>query len=560
MGRLVSTEFYSVINQISDQDFNPEHIFAIFRKEMPSVAPMIGIVLLKASIYLPIKRSSDMSVSNIELYDITNGEESNNIEFGFPISDGGRVVVVSGIAKNDTWTDEKREDNFILSKMIYLLVGRANTMSTLSNLMFFDQLTGIPNETGLSRYMAKTISEGTFSNYSTNFLNIKNMKLMNSRYSEAAGNAVMLGYAKAVSSYAEKNGNGIAARLGGDNFLAFIESAKEEEFLEFVRNIEVPFTKADGKEIRIKVDSRLGYYNIKPGDGINEAMRNSDVAVKLARKTNYPDCVMFEENMKTHLLKMRQLEQNIPNAIENKEFVVYYQPKVDISKQGSFSVNGAEALVRWVKDGEMVSPGEFVPLLEKSGLIALIDYYVLEQVCLDINDLISRGIKPVKVSSNFSRRHLQDSEFADKVESIIRKHNIDPKYIEIEITESYDDEDMYALMIFEKRMHSIGVDLAVDDFGCGFSSLKMIKNIVADTIKLDKSIIDGIGEGGADDIIISHIIKMINNLGKNIIAEGVETEKQASFLRENGCNNIQGFLFAKPCAKENYEKFLISAE
>ena len=106
----------------------------------------------------------------------------------------------------------------------------------------------------------------------------------------------------------------------------------------------------------------------------------------------------------------------------------------------------------------------------------------------------------------------------------------------------------------------IGVGEKIDDFGCGFSSLKMIKNIVADTIKLDKSIIDGIGEGGADDIIISHIIKMINNLGKNIIAEGVETEKQASFLRENGCNNIQGFLFAKPCAKENYEKFLISAE
>jgi len=556
MERLVSKKFYNILSQISDEEINAEQIFSVFRKEVPNVAIKTDVVLFKASIYEPVRRSSEMNITEVELYNATNGEASNDIEWVFPTSNGGRVVVTAGIKKNADWNEDIKEDIYTLARIIYLLVGRAKTMGDLFNLMFFDQLTGISNETGLTKFMGKAIAQGRFTNYCTNFLNIKNMKLINSRYSDAAGDAVMHGYAKAISTFAGERGNGIAARLGGDNFLAFIDKEHEDEFLKFINNIEIPFTKLDGKEIKIKVDTRLGYYDIKPGDGINEAMRNSDVASKLARKTNYPDCVHFEEKMKTHILKMRQLEQNIPYAIENKEFVVYYQPKVDISMEGIFVINGAEALVRWIKDGEIISPGEFIPVLEKSGLVLLVDYYVFEQACIDINDQLARGLQPVKVSTNFSRRQLQDSDFADKVEAIVKKHNIDTRYLEIEITESYDDEDMYALSNFEKRMHELGINLAVDDFGSGFSSIKMIKNIVADTIKLDKSIIDGIGEGGADDIIISNIIKMINDLGKNVIAEGVETEKQAHFLRKNGCNNIQGFLFAKPCAREEYEKYL----
>lgn len=556
MNRLVSSEFYNILSQISDQNLDPEHIFTVFKRSFPKIAQKYGILLVRARIYEPLKRSRDMAITEVEIYDVTDGKETNRLELEFSTAGGGRVVITAGIGIDDIWTEDMKEDHYVISRLIFLLVGRAKTMGTLMNLMFYDQVTGISNETGLTRFMGTTIAEGRFASYCSNFLNIKNMKLINSRYGDEAGDAVMLGFAKALNDFAQKRGDGLAARLGGDNFLVFIDAYKEEEFIEYVKNIVIPFSGKNGKMIELKVESRLGYYYIKAGDGINEAMRNADVASKLARKATYPDHVRFEESMKVHMLKIRQLEQNIPDAIEKREFVVYYQPKVDISEAGAYKLKGAEALVRWVKDNEMISPGEFIPVLEKSGLIALIDYYVLEQVCVDINNWLARGITPVKVSSNFSRRHLQDSEFANKVEAIIRKHNVDPKYIEIEITESYDDEDMQALSMFEKRMHELGIDLAVDDFGCGFSSLKMIKNIVADTIKLDKSIIDGIGDNGPGDIIISHIIQMINCLGKNIIAEGVETETQAAFLRENGCSSIQGFLFAKPCAKDAFEAFL----
>lgn len=556
MSRFVSEDCYNILSRISDDDFEMSHIFDVFREEIPRIAQKYGIILLSSTVYEPVRKSHEMRVSEFEMYNATNGMAANNIQETFPIGNGGRVVVTAGIATESVWTEELMQDVHVISRLVYLLLGRANSMATLNHLTFNDQLTGISNETGLNGFMGKTLGRGIFDNYSSNFINIKNMKLINSRYTKEAGDAVMRMYAKKIEVFAREKGNGIAARLGGDNFLVFIEQKHEEEFLEYMNNLVIQYTREEGKVKDIKIESRIGYYIIRPGDGIDEAMRNADVAARFARKATYPDVVKFEDNMMDNILKIRQLEQNIPHAIDNKEFVVYYQPKVDISRKGEYKLNGAEALVRWKKDGQMISPGDFVPVLEKSGLITLIDYYVFEQVCVDIKDWIERGFTPVKVSSNFSRRHLQDSEFSNKVEAIIRKHNIDTSYIEIEITESYDDEDMQALMRFEQRMHELGVDLSVDDFGSGFSSIKMIKNIVADTIKLDKSIIDGIGNEGPDDIIISHIISMINNLGKKVIAEGVETEKQADYLRLNGCNNIQGFLFAKPCAKEEFEQYM----
>lgn len=556
MQNLVSDEFYNILTQISDVNYDFEQVIGVFRKHAPNIAGKLGLVLMQARICEPVRRSSEQKITNIEIYNIANGHDVNEEMLEFPIGNGGRVVVISGVPKDKIWTDDMKRDNYVISRMIYLLVGRAKTMTMLSEMIFTDMLTGIPNETRLNQFMGMTLGQHRFNQYCTNFLNIKNMKLMNSRYGQRAGDAVMYGYARAISEYASKQGGGIAARLGGDNFLVFIEASKEEDFLEFVKHITVPLALNGGEMIDIKVDSRLGYYYIKDLDGINDAMRNADVAAKLAKRENMPDFVRFEDSMREQLLKLKQLEENVPSAIDNEELVVFYQPKADITDANEYRMNGAEALVRWKKDGELLPPGEFIPMLEQSGLVTQVDFFVLERVCKNIRQWVAQGKKPVRVSSNFSRRHLQDKDFADKIEHILQEYDVDPKYIEIEITESYDAEDMEALSEFEKRMHEIGINLAVDDFGSGFSSLKMIKNIVADTIKLDKSIIDGIGGGNADDVIVKHIIMMINSLGKNVIAEGVETEKQAQFLRENGCSNIQGFLFARPCPKEEFEKRL----
>ena len=160
--------------------------------------------------------------------------------------------------------------------------------------------------------MNMTISNGTFANYCSNFVNIKNMKVINSRYSDSIGNVILTGYAQTLNSFATKRGNGIAARLGGDNFLVFIEADKEMEFLEFVKNISVPYTNCE--DVPVKVDARVGYYFINKGDGTNDAMSNADIASKLARNDAYSDQVKFEESMMIHTLKMKQLEQNIPDA------------------------------------------------------------------------------------------------------------------------------------------------------------------------------------------------------------------------------------------------------
>lgn len=556
MQGFVSDDFYRILSQISDQNYHFEHIIEVFRREIPPIAARNGIVLIKARVVEPVRRSNQMNSTEIGIFEDTEGKEYVTQIQEFPIGNRGYVEVITGIDHDVEWTEALKRDVYVAARMIYLLVGRAKTMAALSDMMFVDQLTGIPNEVKLTQFMGMTMEQGRFTDYCSNFLNIKNMKLLNNRFSDRLGDEILQSYAKIISEFATNRGNGIAARLGGDNFLVFLEASKEEEFLEYMRNLRVTHTGNDGVKSEFKIDSRIGYHFIQAGEDVSDAMRNADVASKTARNTSLPDYVQFEESMKTQILRRSQLEQSIPDAIKQREFVVFYQPKAHIANAEQYTTCGAEALVRWSKDGELISPGEFVPILEKSGLITQIDFYVFERVCEDINDWIARGIEPVKVSSNFSRRHLQDVDFADKVEKIIKKHHVDTKYIEIEITESYDDEDMQALSNFEKRMHELGVSLSVDDFGSGFSSIKMIKNIVADTIKLDKSIIDGIGEGGPDDIIVSHIIMMINKLGKNVIAEGVETEVQAKFLRENGCDYIQGFLYGRPCPKDAFETYI----
>lgn len=554
MKNLTSEKCLNIVSNIPEKDMDVELVFKAIRDEMPAIAENYGLVLIMVHMVEPkYNKTGDVNIKDIELLNITKGEPVNDYVVAFEMGNGGRANFIFAIKDGEVWTTEMQQDMKVLAKLFYLLTGRARAMQTLNVLTFTDPLTGIANETALGRFMHSREVLGDFDTYCSNFINMKNMKLVNSRYGQDSGDRVLTSFAQKLSNFA--GDVGCAARLGGDNFFVFIKAEREESLLNYLSKLTVDFRRPDGKEIKINIDARVGYYYSRSGDTIPDAMQNADIAARVARQSRNPDIVEFEDIMKTDMLQLKDMEENIPKALDNHDFVVYYQPKADISDKNKFKLNGAEALVRWIRDGIMVPPMKFIPILEQNGLVTLVDFYVFEQVCKDIRSWIDKGIKPIRVSSNFSRRHLKDSKFVDKIEYIIKKYDINPEYLEIEITESYDSDDMEALMRFEQRMHKLGVNLAVDDFGSGFSSLKMVKNIVSDTIKLDKSIIDGIGENSGDEIMVSHIIKMIQCLGKEVIAEGVEHEKQADFLRENGCLNIQGYLYGKPMPIDQFEEY-----
>lgn len=551
MSKIVSKEFQDFFERIPDGERNVDVILDVFSQYVPDLAKSCDLCFLKTVIIYEngLNPSVKQEIILLDMERPSLVEKQKDVVYH--LDNGGMVRITAAVSSDRDWDEETEQDFLFLSKMLYFVYGRAKVMKQLFDVSYTDKMTGVANEEQLYRYMGRLLEAGTFAEYSSNFVNIKNMKLFNEVYGTGLGDQILISYANKLKEFVGKTG--CVSRLGGDNFLVLIQKEREDDFLLFLRELCVEIVLPGDRIEFVKVDTRLGYYNLNPGDTISEAMNHSSIALNLAKKNQNENVIMYHDSMKYEMIKMRQLEDSIPDAIENREFVVFYQPKVRLLENNDYVLYGGEALVRWNKDGHMISPGDFVPILERNGLITEIDYYVFETVCQHIKKWELDALTPVCISTNFSRRHLRDPRFADKIEEIVHVYHVNPSYLEIEITESYDEEDLEALTKFEQRMHALGIRLAMDDFGSGFSSLKMLKDMAADTVKLDKSIIDGVGgQNKEDGIIVSHMIRMIHSLGKDLIAEGVERQEQSDFLKENGCVHIQGFLYGRPMPETEF--------
>ena len=241
-------------------------------------------------------------------------------------------------------------------------------------------------------------------------------------------------------------------------------------------------------------------------------------------------------------------------GLKNGEFLVYYQPKVNIENN---TLCGCEALVRWMHNGELIPPGKFISILEENGNISALDFYVFRRVCSDIAEWNRKGITPVRVSSNFSKVHLKDPDFADKIIEIIDEYGIDPKYVEVELTESSAYDDFASLAEFVNVMKSKGIFTSMDDFGTGYSSLSMLRDLDVDVIKIDKSFIDDLDrENNPNKKMIGTIVRMIHDLEREVICEGIETKEQVEFLKQIHCFAAQGYLYDTPLPHDEFEKRL----
>ena len=239
-------------------------------------------------------------------------------------------------------------------------------------------------------------------------------------------------------------------------------------------------------------------------------------------------------------------------AIEHEEFMVYYQPKYDPSTN---KLRGAEALIRWQNDDMgFVPPGRFIPIFEKSGFITEIDHYMLEHVARDQKAWLDKGFECVPVSVNVSRAHFIESDLAEQIRDIVDKAGTPHKYIEIELTESAFFDDKKALIATITRLKEYGFAVSMDDFGSGYSSLNSLKDMPLDVLKLDAEFFQGDSQGDRGEIVVSEAIKLAKSLNMRTVAEGVEVKEQVDFLASQGCDMIQGYYFAKPMPKEDYEQ------
>lgn len=433
---------------------------------------------------------------------------------------------------------------FAVTILIYLLMSR--------HMLGRNMQTEIVNYDGLLKKAELLELKKTLTNYSGILFNIKDFKYVNQKVGAKAGDEVLKLYARSFVKKMKK-GDYIFG-TGGDNFFALVQKGREQEFIDALGQKRVEIN-LDGKSQIIPILARAGIYQIHEGDNIHEVLNRCTLALNNAKEQGMGDYQWFEEKMFEQMIKEKEILNAFPAAIAGTEFVVYYQPKVDIVENKLY---GAEALVRWVRDDKMVSPGLFIPALEKSNLITQLDFYVFEQVCKNIRKWLDEGTRVVKISSNFSKLHLGNPYFAEDILDIMEKYKVDAKYIDVELTESSGFYDQKALYNFVSKMNEAGVAVSIDDFGTGYSSLSLLKALNVDVVKIDKSFFDDLESG--DDInrkMVENVIQMVQDLGKDVICEGIETEAQKEMIKSYNAKIVQGFYYDKPLPRVMFEERLL---
>lgn len=317
-------------------------------------------------------------------------------------------------------------------------------------------------------------------------------------------------------------------------------------------------------DIQEKIEQGEIYYDLKISvgvyilnnrkHGIERILSRSDVARKTIKGQHDRLYAFYTEEMKKSQVKNKEIEDKMEKALEKGEFYVCYQPKFSTQQK---KVVGAEALVRWRMNGEnVIPPSDFIPLFESNGFIKELDKYVFEQVCKDVSGWLDKGLDVKPVSVNLSQMQLYNSNFIKEYAEILERYDLDSKYVQLELTETAMFDNPVVLAKIINQLHNIGFEILMDDFGKGYSSLNMLKNVEVDTVKIDKSFVDDIGSNKKVERIIATIVSLVRALNMHVVAEGVENEIQYRFLNLVECDEIQGFYFSKPIVADEYEELL----
>ncbi|MCQ2601995.1 MAG: EAL domain-containing protein [Treponema sp.] len=417
-----------------------------------------------------------------------------------------------------------------------------------------DVQSGLPNVYGFIDIVDNIIKTKDITKYNSYYFDMIRMGRLNSIYGKEIGDEIIIKYARYIKS---KIGHDeCVGRLGGNYFVALIRCDHTDEFLKLLSDVPVVLKTFDNKMETIHISANAGITafesnKINPGVYISYSAE----ALYYAKNVYKKPYVFFDDNLKKEIDERKMLEEALSKAIENEEFITFYQPKVSTN---AHQLSGAEALIRWKRNGSLVPPVKFIPILEKNEKICQVDFWVLNQVCHDLKRWLEDGFTPMPVSVNFSRRHLGNPNLADEIVATIERNDIPKSLIEIEITETIDEYSIDVLKTFVEKLQAKGVRAAIDDFGSGSSSLNLIHQIKFDVLKIDKELVDIENEIGRT--LLTRTVELAQLLGMEVIAEGVETQKQVDFLKSVNCPHIQGYFFDKPLEKKEFEKRLIKKD
>ncbi|RFU63456.1 bifunctional diguanylate cyclase/phosphodiesterase [Peribacillus glennii] len=429
-------------------------------------------------------------------------------------------------------------------------------LEIISYMAFHDQLTGLLNRAALIRDLKVEIKKNQKQNTEFALLNIDldRFKYLNDTMGHEAGDLLLKNVGQRLLSMKYKNFE--VYRQGGDEFNILLKNTDEELVNEFVAEIfkvfNIPF-QLKRQEYFITPSIGISMY---PFDGHDSEMliRKADGALYQVKEKGKAHYQFYNTGMTVHFPGLVMMESQLRRAIENRELILYYQPQVDLHTNETTSF---EALLRWANPIlGFVSPGEFIPLAEDTGLIISIGDWVIEEVCRQLRSWEDKGIHGLKIGVNLSPKQFTQPSLCERIAYLLKKYSLKPSSLEIEITEGAMQDTAETIKILD-QMKEIGLSISVDDFGTGYSSLSYLKQFPLDTLKIDQSFVKEILFDKKDAAITNTIIHLANSLGLEVIAEGVETTEQAGFLKDANCSKAQGFLFSKPVPAEELFKHLI---
>ena len=520
---------------------------------IPPICNILNIGFIKIKLIAPssIIARNGLNQERV-MYEDPNGFESMPIIQTYRTGENGMATIEIRAKKSHKFTPPELQAAKLISDDIFIILGRSRLMSAIHYASQTDTMTGAPNTAQLVHHSIELKAKNKLQNFSGLFLNLKNYKYINQSKSPAIGDMGITSLTRSVMAMCHDDE--MIARLGGDNFFVLVKKENRDIFVKALSSMNVTVTVPHGPTIPLTIQSRIGVYDIQPQDSMNEIMHCSSVALNESRLHPGNDIVYFTKKMLEDAYHEKEISSLFREALRRKEFIVFYQPKVSVKDQ---KLCGCEALVRWNRNGQIIPPNEFLPILEKETSICQLDFYVFRKVCEDLRSWIDAGINPVRVSSNFSRHHLGNPNLTEDILAIMKEYQIESKYIEIELTETSNFEDKVAMQKFVNGLRQHGITVSIDDFGTGYSTFAAIKDLNVNVIKLDKSLLDHIGdEKYHDEVVIKNMVNMINELHLEVVAEGVENSKQLDFLQNAKCSIIQGFIFDKPLSKEDFEKRL----
>ena len=465
---------------------------------------------------------------------------------------GGSIDFVS-CSQTRKWTKEDKQTIQAVTNVIssYLLKMKAyeDASDTIERLTGFDAVTGFYKYEKFLELAHEFLETAEHGKYVVVYMDFSNFKYINEAYGYEVGDKILKAYADGAKKFEGRFILG--SRVFSDNLICLLNADgwNDEQMVEAVESGSKLFTDSvQSKYLDSNIVCIIGLCPFMV-DGSNVPLKNiisnANLARKEAKRAERGNCVIYNDSMGQNLQKEVEYTNNMEKAFQNREFVVYMQPKIDLKHR---TIIGAEALIRWIKkDGTMIFPNDFIPVFEKNKSITTLDYFVYDEVCQYLAGRIERGEPVVNVSMNVSRIHLQSIDaMVAYIDSLLQKYKIPPHYLEFELTETISTERVEDTIEMLTKLRELGVKVSMDDFGSGYSSLNVLTKLPLDVLKLDKEFLKDFDEDSDEKIIIPSIIDMAKKLKLDVVCEGVETKQQVDFLRDVDCDIAQGYYYSRP--------------